>query len=185
MTEIIFAIMAVSLLLYVLLGGADFGGGIIELFSRGKAQKIVSNAIAPVWEANHVWLILVVVILFVGFPGSLFHCDDCACTSRCSWCLSALCFAGPHSPSGIMTLKKQGQVQYIQPYSGTRAYIHHIVPGSSTGGNNPWRHHPGLEQGILHGIYQPLAQPVFLQPGQFSWSSCLRFLANIYTLGSR
>jgi cytochrome bd ubiquinol oxidase subunit II len=68
MTEIIFAIMAISLLLYVLLGGADFGGGILELFSRGKAQKIVSNAIAPVWEANHVWIILVVVILFVGFP---------------------------------------------------------------------------------------------------------------------
>jgi cytochrome bd ubiquinol oxidase subunit II len=68
MTELIFAIMAISLLLYVLLGGADFGGGIIELFSRGKAQKIVSDAIAPVWEANHVWLILVIVILFVGFP---------------------------------------------------------------------------------------------------------------------
>jgi len=68
MTEIIFAIMAISLLLYVLLGGADFGGGIIELFSRGKAAKIVSRAIAPVWEANHVWLILVIVILFVGFP---------------------------------------------------------------------------------------------------------------------
>ena len=60
--------MSISLLLYVVLGGADFGGGILELFSRGKAQKIVSNAIAPVWEANHVWLILVVVIAFVGFP---------------------------------------------------------------------------------------------------------------------
>lgn len=68
MTEIIFTIMAISLLLYVLLGGADFGGGIIELFSKGKAAKIVSHAIAPVWEANHVWLILVIVILFVGFP---------------------------------------------------------------------------------------------------------------------
>lgn len=68
MTEIIFAIMSISLLLYVLLGGADFGGGILELFTRGKASGIVSKAIAPVWEANHVWLILVVVILFVGFP---------------------------------------------------------------------------------------------------------------------
>lgn len=68
MTEIIFAIMSICLLLYVLLGGADFGGGILELFTRGKASGIVSKAIAPVWEANHVWLILVVVILFVGFP---------------------------------------------------------------------------------------------------------------------
>ena len=68
MTEIIFAIMAISLLLYVLLGGADFGGGILELFTKGKASGIVARAIAPVWEANHMWLILVVVILFVGFP---------------------------------------------------------------------------------------------------------------------
>src|SRR5690554_623312 len=68
MTEIIFTILTIALLLYVILGGADFGGGILELFTRGKASEIVSKAIAPVWEANHVWLILVVVILFVGFP---------------------------------------------------------------------------------------------------------------------
>src|SRR5690554_477979 len=68
MTEIIFIIMSIALLLYVLLGGADFGAGILELFTKGKASEIVSDAIAPVWEANHVWLILVIVILFVGFP---------------------------------------------------------------------------------------------------------------------
>ncbi|MFW6289702.1 MAG: cytochrome d ubiquinol oxidase subunit II [Mariniphaga sp.] len=68
MTEIIFTILTISLLIYVLLGGADFGAGILELFTRGKASKIVADAIAPVWEANHVWLILVIVILFVGFP---------------------------------------------------------------------------------------------------------------------
>ncbi len=68
MIEINFAILIISLLLYILLGGADFGGGILELLTRGKASNIVSKAIAPIWEANHVWLILVVVILFVGFP---------------------------------------------------------------------------------------------------------------------
>ena len=68
MTEVIFAILTIALLLYVILGGADFGGGILELFTRGKAKEVVSKAIAPVWEANHVWLILVIVILFVGFP---------------------------------------------------------------------------------------------------------------------
>lgn len=68
MTEINLSILVISLLLYVVLGGADFGGGILELFTRGKAAGIVSKAIAPVWEANHMWLILAVVILFVGFP---------------------------------------------------------------------------------------------------------------------
>lgn len=68
MAEINLIILVICLLLYVVLGGADFGGGILELLTRGKASGIVSKAIAPVWEANHVWLILVVVILFVGFP---------------------------------------------------------------------------------------------------------------------
>ena len=68
MAEINLIILIICLLLYVVLGGADFGGGILELLTRGKASGIVSKAIAPIWEANHVWLILVVVILFVGFP---------------------------------------------------------------------------------------------------------------------
>ena len=68
MTELILAILGICLLLYVLLGGADFGGGILELISRGKDKGVVAKAIAPVWEANHMWLVLVVVILFVGFP---------------------------------------------------------------------------------------------------------------------
>lgn len=61
-----------SILLYLLLGGADFGAGIIELFTS-KANKIQTRktlyeAIGPIWEANHMWLIIAIVILFVGFP---------------------------------------------------------------------------------------------------------------------
>lgn len=61
------AILGISLLLYVLLGGADFGGGILELVTGRKKMDIITKSIAPIWEANHIWLILVVVILFVGF----------------------------------------------------------------------------------------------------------------------
>ena len=61
-----------SIMLYLLLGGADFGAGIIELFTS-KANKIQTRktlyeAIGPIWEANHMWLIIAIVILFVGFP---------------------------------------------------------------------------------------------------------------------
>ena len=55
-------------MLYALLGGADFGAGIVETFVGRRGEKIVSKAIAPVWEANHVWLILAIVIIFTGFP---------------------------------------------------------------------------------------------------------------------
>jgi cytochrome bd ubiquinol oxidase subunit II len=64
--------MMVSLTFYALLGGADFGGGVWDLFASGprkQAQReLIAEAIGPVWEANHVWLILVVVLLFTAFP---------------------------------------------------------------------------------------------------------------------
>ncbi len=65
-------VMLISLIIYMLTGGADFGGGIWDLFATGpraKAQRsLISEAIGPIWEANHVWLIVIVVLLFVAFP---------------------------------------------------------------------------------------------------------------------
>lgn len=68
MIEVITIILVIALLLYVLLGGADFGAGIVELFIGKKGINTISKAIAPVWEANHIWLIIAIVILFNGFP---------------------------------------------------------------------------------------------------------------------
>lgn len=68
MTEAIIVVLGIAVLLYVLLGGADFGAGIVELFTGKRGIDIISKAIAPVWEANHIWLILAIVILFNGFP---------------------------------------------------------------------------------------------------------------------
>jgi cytochrome d ubiquinol oxidase subunit II len=73
----------VSLNAYALLGGADFGGGVWDLLARGprkeRQRELIADAIGPVWEANHVWLILAVVLLFTCFPpafarlGTLLH----------------------------------------------------------------------------------------------------------------
>lgn len=64
--------MVVSLNIYALLGGADYGGGVWDLFANGPRSKqqrtLIAHAIGPIWEANHVWLILVVVVLFTAFP---------------------------------------------------------------------------------------------------------------------
>jgi cytochrome bd ubiquinol oxidase subunit II len=61
-----------ALVFYVLTGGADFGAGVWSLLARGKRghlhRALIDRAIAPIWEANHVWLILIVTILFAGFP---------------------------------------------------------------------------------------------------------------------
>lgn len=72
MTSLLAAVMAGSLVLYVLLGGADYGAGFWDLFSRGPSKQeqrdLIASAIRPIWEANHVWLILILVLLFAGFP---------------------------------------------------------------------------------------------------------------------
>lgn len=68
------------LILYALTGGADFGGGVWDLAARfGKdaanpqslarrKRRFIAHTIAPIWEANHIWLIVVIVLLFAGFP---------------------------------------------------------------------------------------------------------------------
>jgi cytochrome d ubiquinol oxidase subunit II len=67
-------VIMVALNFYVLFAGADFGGGVWDFFARGERQKaqrdLISGALAPIWEANHVWLILVVVLLFTCFPAA-------------------------------------------------------------------------------------------------------------------
>lgn len=68
MLTLVIIILGMAFLLYTLLGGADFGAGIVETFAGKREEITISKAIAPVWEANHVWLILAVVILFTGFP---------------------------------------------------------------------------------------------------------------------
>jgi len=69
---IIAGVMIASLVLYALLGGADYGGGVWDLFAFGKRaqqqRKLIAEAIGPVWEANHVWIILLIVVLFTAFP---------------------------------------------------------------------------------------------------------------------
>jgi cytochrome bd ubiquinol oxidase subunit II len=69
---IIAVIVMISLIVYALMAGADFGAGIWSFFARGPRaywqRHAISDAIAPIWEANHVWLILVVVLMFTGFP---------------------------------------------------------------------------------------------------------------------
>jgi cytochrome d ubiquinol oxidase subunit II len=73
--ELPVVVAAVTMLMlnaYVLTGGADFGGGVWDLLARGSRRDdqrhLIADAIGPIWEANHVWLIVVVVMLFGAFP---------------------------------------------------------------------------------------------------------------------
>src|SRR5258705_261213 len=71
---VIGGILLIALTTYGLSGGADFGAGVWDLLASGpraQAQREqIAKAIAPIWEANNVWLVLLVVVLFTGFPAA-------------------------------------------------------------------------------------------------------------------
>jgi cytochrome bd ubiquinol oxidase subunit II len=71
--ELCLALMLVGLTAYVVLGGADFGAGFWDLTAGGaergaRVRGMVKRSMAPVWEANHVWLILVLMVFWTAFP---------------------------------------------------------------------------------------------------------------------
>jgi cytochrome bd ubiquinol oxidase subunit II len=71
--DVVAAILWIGVTLYAVFGGADFGGGMWDLLAgqseRGeRARRLIDHSIAPVWEANHVWLIFVLVVLWTAFP---------------------------------------------------------------------------------------------------------------------
>jgi cytochrome bd ubiquinol oxidase subunit II len=73
--EVLLGVMFVGLIAYGLFGGADFGAGIWDLLAggtrRGRRQReLIEHSLGPVWEANHVWLIFVLVVLWTAFSGA-------------------------------------------------------------------------------------------------------------------
>jgi cytochrome d ubiquinol oxidase subunit II len=72
LADVLAALLALSLNAYVLFAGADFGGGVWDLLATGprraRQREVIGHAIGPIWEANHVWLILAIVLTFTCFP---------------------------------------------------------------------------------------------------------------------
>jgi cytochrome d ubiquinol oxidase subunit II len=72
LATVLIVVVWTGVTLYALLGGADFGAGILHLLARGSTataeRRAIATAMGPVWEANHVWLIFVVTAFFSAFP---------------------------------------------------------------------------------------------------------------------
>lgn len=67
------AVMFAAVTLYAVFAGADFGTGLWDILAGGAkkgapTRRLIDKALGPVWEANHVWLIFVFVLLWSGFP---------------------------------------------------------------------------------------------------------------------
>src|SRR5262245_65341081 len=75
LANVLLAITWIGVTAYALLGGADFGGGFWDLLSGGavagaRRRALIEHSIGPVWEANHVWLIFTIVVLWTGFSAA-------------------------------------------------------------------------------------------------------------------
>jgi cytochrome bd ubiquinol oxidase subunit II len=73
MTTAVAVVLLAGVICYGVFGGADFGVGLWDLTAGGAARgarprALIDHAIGPVWEANHVWLIFCLVVLWSGFP---------------------------------------------------------------------------------------------------------------------
>src|SRR5205823_10587347 len=74
LADLLAGVIFAALNAYAVLAGADFGGGVWALLAHGprkeRQRDLIAHAIGPVWEGNHVWLILAIVLLFTGFPAA-------------------------------------------------------------------------------------------------------------------
>jgi cytochrome bd ubiquinol oxidase subunit II len=73
MAEIVLAVLVLGITAYAVLGGADFGAGFWDLTAGGakrgaRVRGMIKRSMGPVWEANHVWLIFVLVVFWTAFP---------------------------------------------------------------------------------------------------------------------
>ncbi|MFF0714527.1 cytochrome d ubiquinol oxidase subunit II [Streptomyces bauhiniae] len=75
MAELVAVFLFIGVVAYAVLGGADFGAGFWDLIAGGakrgrEPRHLIDVSLAPVWEANHTWLIYCLVVLWTGFPSA-------------------------------------------------------------------------------------------------------------------
>src|SRR5688500_10824915 len=73
LADLVAAVLILALTAYAVLGGADFGAGFWDLTAGGarrgsRMRGLVHRSMGPVWEANHVWRIVVLVVMWTCFP---------------------------------------------------------------------------------------------------------------------
>src|SRR3712207_4625945 len=73
MSTVAAVVLFTGVIAYAVLGGADYGAGFWDLTAGGarrgrRPRHLVDESLAPVWEANHIWLIFCLVMLWTAFP---------------------------------------------------------------------------------------------------------------------
>jgi cytochrome bd ubiquinol oxidase subunit II len=143
MRDVAVALILLGLTAYLLFGGADFGAGLWHLSARDR--RLIEHAMGPVWEANHVWLIFVMVLTWTAFP-PLF-----AGIAAAYWVPLSLAALGIVARGSALAFRKV----VPERYAGTFAVASLVTPfclGAVAGGvtlGRGWLSPPALYAGLL------------------------------------
>jgi cytochrome bd ubiquinol oxidase subunit II len=172
----ILAIMWAALTAYTLLGGADFGAGIWDLLAGGRTagaprRSLIEHSIGPVWEANHVWLIFVLILMWTAFPTAF------AAISSTLYLPLTLVALGVIARGSAFAFRKAIDQPWAQRLFGAAfAFSSVVTPwflGAAAGAVASGRVPPGLARG---NVITSWLNPVSAVTGTFSVAACA-FLA--------
>lgn len=177
-SDVLALLVLAGLTAYTVLGGADFGAGLWDLSRDRRQRDLVVRAMGPVWEANHVWLIFVLIALFSGFPGG-FATLSRSLTGPLSIALLGIVLRGaafafqqygaPHGGPPVRGTALWGRVFAVSSLITPFAF------GAAAG---------GITSGTLRadgsaGFIRPFLQPLPLVAGLLAVAAC-GFLAAVY-----
>jgi cytochrome d ubiquinol oxidase subunit II len=188
LANVLAGVVVLALNAYVVLAGADFGGGVWDLLATGprrqRQRELIAHAIGPVWEANHVWLILAVVLLFTCFPPVF---------ARLAITLHVpltLMLVGIVLRGSAFTFRSYGSESDVAERRWGRTFaiaslVTPILLGASVGAVAAGRVQGRADRGFVQGFIDPWLTPFALSIGLLAL--CLfAFLAAVYlTLETR
>jgi cytochrome bd ubiquinol oxidase subunit II len=181
----ILAVMWAALTVYALLGGADFGAGLWDLLAGGRAagaprRALIEHSIGPVWEANHVWLIFVLVLMWTAFPPAF------AAIASTLYIPLTLIALGVIARGSAFAFRKAIDVPWAQRLFGAAfAFSSVITPwflGAAAGAVASGRVPPGLARGAAWSSW---LNPVSAVTGTFAVAACAFLAASYLTLDAR
>jgi cytochrome bd ubiquinol oxidase subunit II len=181
----ILAILWAALTVYALLGGADFGAGLWDLLAGGRAsgaprRALIEHSIGPVWEANHVWLIFVLVLMWTAFPSAF------AAIASTLYIPLTLVALGVIARGSAFAFRKAIDEPWAQRLFGAAfAFSSVVTPwflGAAAGAVASGRVPPGLARGPAWSSW---LSPVSVVTGTFAVAACAFLAASYLTLDAR
>jgi cytochrome d ubiquinol oxidase subunit II len=172
----------IGVAIYFLLAGADFGGGVWDLLATGpraaRQRAAVAHAIGPIWEANHVWLILVVVVLFSGFPRAFAALTTALHVPLTLFLLGVVMRGAAFAFRGFPSTSAGAQWRWGRVFS-VASTVSPVLLGMTVGAMVSGRVRVAADGVVSGGFFSPWLTPFSFAVGGFALALCA-FLAAVY-----